>query len=170
MPYPFDLIVNADGEMYCSTFYGIFNSTDNGDNWEDVSSGVGAVFVRSMTFADDGTVYAGLDAGMVYRHSSTTAIDESSSTLPAGFTLEQNYPNPFNGGTRIAFSIPEKMSLQLDVYDLQGKLVKTLAKGEFAAGNHFVTAASGDFSSGIYIYRLTTGSGEVISHKMTILK
>ncbi|MBN1480858.1 T9SS C-terminal target domain-containing protein [candidate division KSB1 bacterium] len=54
------------------------------------------------------------------------------------YALEQNYPNPFNQGTTIFFTIETAESVQLVIYDLDGRLVKTLADGYFDAGRHAV--------------------------------
>ncbi|MBD3376858.1 T9SS type A sorting domain-containing protein [candidate division KSB1 bacterium] len=86
--------------------------------------------------------------------------------VPEEFSLEQNYPNPFNAGTTITFNIPQTESgfVQgtLAVYDLQGRLIKSLANGAFSAGQHQFnwdgTNSDGDMaSSGVYFYHLKAG-------------
>jgi len=57
---------------------------------------------------------------------------------PGQFSLAQNYPNPFNPSTTIEFQLPQASHVTLKIYDLQGRLVKTLADGEFPAGTHRV--------------------------------
>ena len=81
----------------------------------------------------------------------------------ADFELEQNYPNPFNPLTVIRFSLPERAQASLSIYDLHGRLVRTLLKpGRIEAGVHSTvwdgTNDSGkQVPSGIYFYRLTAG-------------
>ena len=79
--------------------------------------------------------------------------------LPEAFTLEQNYPNPFNPSTRIAFSLPQAGHVKLTIYDVLGRVVRTLVSGELAAGTHLVTwkgtnDAGTRVASGIYLYTL----------------
>ena len=79
------------------------------------------------------------------------------------FVLEQCYPNPFNSSTQIRFGIPEAGSVTLKIYNINGELVKTLVDGNMSAGFHQVTWNATDnsgnkISSGIYFYRLTSGT------------
>jgi flagellar hook assembly protein FlgD len=90
------------------------------------------------------------------------------------FELEQNYPNPFNPVTVIRFLLPEPAPVSLSIYDLQGRLVRTLLKpGRIEAGVHSAvwdgTNDSGNqVPSGIYFCRLTAGNYKQ-TKKMLIL-
>jgi uncharacterized membrane protein len=82
---------------------------------------------------------------------------------PAALRLAQNYPNPFNPMTTIEFSVPAAQPVQLAIYDLAGRLVRSLVSGPVTAGPHSVvwngTDQRGDrVPSGTYVYRLDTGS------------
>ncbi|MCB9069089.1 MAG: T9SS type A sorting domain-containing protein [Calditrichae bacterium] len=59
-----------------------------------------------------------------------------------------NYPNPFNPATTIAFTLPQPATVQLDIFDLNGRLVTTIADGSFGVGRHQSTwdgsAANGE--------------------------
>lgn len=95
-------------------------------------------------------------------------------TVPAKFSLEQNYPNPFNPTTDIRFSLPEAATVELKVYNSLGQEVITLARGNYEAGEHSVTWDAHDnndnrVSSGIYIYKLTSGKFTE-QRKMMLLK
>ncbi len=85
------------------------------------------------------------------------------------FSLNQNYPNPFNPTTKISFSIAEKGKVQLKVYDIIGKEVKTLVNGELSAGQYNLTFDASNLPSGIYIYELRTNKF-LESRKMMLLK
>ncbi len=98
--------------------------------------------------------------------------------LPRSWALSQNYPNPFNPSTTIAFDIPgnsaAKQHVTLAVYDIRGRLVKTLISSELEPRNHKVTWNGKDESgkpvpSGIYLYTLKAGE-ERHTCKMTVLK
>jgi len=93
---------------------------------------------------------------------------------PATFALNQNYPNPFNPTTNIEFALPQHETVKLEVYDILGRLVSTLANGDMAAGTYRVTWNGKDtnghsVASGLYLYRLQAGSFTSVK-KMLMLK
>jgi hypothetical protein len=81
----------------------------------------------------------------------------------------QNYPNPFNPSTRIRFNLPEADNVLLRVFDISGQLVATLVDGYLQEGNHDVIFNAQQFSSGIYIYKITTSKTSV-AKRMLLLK
>ena len=90
------------------------------------------------------------------------------------FALAQNTPNPFNPQTKISFELPQSMSASLRVFDLRGRLVRTLIDGPRVAGPQSVVwdgrdARGARVSSGVYLYRLQAGE-LVEQHKMTLVK
>jgi hypothetical protein len=98
-----------------------------------------------------------------------TLIPTHNSPLPNDFVLKQNYPNPFNSTTTIEFVVPNSDFVELSVFDINGKLVKTLFSKKMARGSIKVDFDSLNLSSGVYIYRLTN-STESITKKMLLLK
>ena len=93
---------------------------------------------------------------------------EDENTLPNNFTLYQNYPNPFNPVTIIKYSIAKTGLVDLRVYDNLGREVKTLVNQELTAGNYEVEFSADKLASGIYYYRLISGSLSE-SRKMILL-
>ncbi len=94
--------------------------------------------------------------------------------LPAASMLLQNYPNPFNPSTTIAFVLAERAEVDLSIYDLRGRLVRTVIKRDMEAGDHSVVWDGKDdsgrrVSSGSYLYRLRTND-EVVTRKMIVVK
>jgi hypothetical protein len=97
-----------------------------------------------------------------------------SSAVPESFELYQNAPNPFNPMTDIRYYLPESEHVNLEIFNMNGRKVRTLVDGYKEAGEHVVTwdakNDSGDkVASGIYLYRLRAGDME-ISKKMSLLK
>jgi len=72
------------------------------------------------------------------------------------FQLFQNYPNPFNPVTIIAFQIPHRSYVLLNVYDVLGNEVATLVNEKKPAGSYEVEFSAKGLSSGIYLYQLST--------------
>jgi subtilisin family serine protease len=89
--------------------------------------------------------------------------------LPAPFALGQNRPNPFNPSTTFEFSLPAATHALVQVFDLKGRAVATLADGQYGAGSHSVRWDATEFASGTYFYRIDAG-GRTSVRKMTLLK
>ena len=91
------------------------------------------------------------------------------------YALSDNYPNPFNPTTTIEFSVPKQESVTLNVYDVHGRLVKTLVSGEnYAPGRYSVrwdgTNSERKFvASGIYFARMQAGGFSSV-RKMVLQK
>jgi len=90
--------------------------------------------------------------------------------LPKDIYLSQNYPNPFNPTTTIEFTIPKTEFVKLKIYNLLGQKVASLISEELNSGSYKVDWDAGNFSSGIYIYRLETDKGFVQSKELILLK
>ena len=102
-----------------------------------------------------------------------TGINYSNLEIPENFTLLQNYPNPFNPTTVIRYSIPEgtgrDLSVQLKVYDLNGKEVASLVNDKQSAGSYSVEFDGSKFASGVYFYTLSVGEFKE-TRKMLLVK
>ncbi len=81
----------------------------------------------------------------------------------------ENYPNPFNPSTHISFSIPSDGFVRLSVYDITGRIVRTLVSEFRTAGDHEVKFDGSDLASGVYFYRLDINSA-AHTKRMTMLK
>jgi hypothetical protein len=97
----------------------------------------------------------------------TTATDVN--PVPDVFALHRAYPNPFNPSTLIGYDLPRDSHVSLEIFDLNGRSVKTLINGYFRAGKHQVAWNADQISSGIYLVRLVTGK-KVFNQKITYLK
>jgi hypothetical protein len=109
------------------------------------------------------------NAPVVTVNTDLALANENESALPKEFGIDQNYPNPFNPKTAITFHLPEASHVELEVYNLLGQRVVSLAHGGYEAGSHTVSWEAGENSSGLYLYRLKAG-GKVFTRKMLLLK
>jgi hypothetical protein len=98
-----------------------------------------------------------------------TDLEEALDELPTKLELTQNYPNPFNPSTTILVRLEQNRNVQIDVYNLMGQRVQTLANGYFEAGDHRFHFQANHLSSGVYIYQLRS-EGAVLTRKMTLIK
>ena len=91
-------------------------------------------------------------------------------TAPRIFQLYGNYPNPFNPTTTIEFTVPQDGVVSLKVFDVLGREVATVFKGEAKAGIvEKVVFDASRYSSGLYFAALTF-NGKLLTQKMTLVK
>jgi hypothetical protein len=96
-------------------------------------------------------------------------FEEYAVAAPAQCTLKGNYPNPFNPTTTISFSLVNAGAVKLAVFDISGREVATLVNGYREAGAHNVTFDASNLTSGVYVYRLSSGD-LTVSGKMILMK
>jgi len=89
--------------------------------------------------------------------------------LPNRITLFQNYPNPFNVSTRISFELSEPALVNLNIFDLNGKLVKTLISHTVITGLVSTEWDATAYTSGIYFIQLISGNNTV-ERKLLLIK
>ncbi len=91
------------------------------------------------------------------------------SGLPTTTELHPNYPNPFNAETHIRFSVEKTLHVNISVFNLQGKRVKTLADGAFSPGIYHVVFQGSGFPSGLYFCSMKA-EDSVDTQKMLLMK
>lgn len=115
--------------------------------------------------------------GLYAQRISNATVANLDPVIPAAgpFKLLQNHPNPFNPSTSIGFQISDSAkSYTLEIYNLRGQKVKTLANGYLERGSHIAVWDGTDehgqsVSSGIYQYRLSNGS-QTQNKRMVLMK
>ena len=108
----------------------------------------------------------------------TVAEVQDAPATPTAFKLEQNHPNPFNPSTTISYNVEQAGYVSLKVYDVMGRLVRTLVDNQYVSagyetGYSVVWNGLDDHgqkaSAGLYIYRLQSGAMSM-TNKMILLK
>jgi hypothetical protein len=140
------------------------------------------VYFQFLLFSDGGVEFDGIYIDdievLFYPELETGFGDDNGETpsIPRALTLSQNYPNPFNPMTTIDVEIPGDSGGKalLRIYDVRGKLVRTLADRELKAGSYSFAWDGRDdrgrpVSSGVYIYTLKQAD-TIYTRKMTILR
>jgi len=129
------------------------------------------VVLRFRMYADGAvTAWGWAIDNVIVSSTYVVAVDD----LPAAMALDQNYPNPFNPKTTIAFTLDRSGPVKLQVFDVQGHLVRTLVNETRAAGPYRIDWDGKDnggraAAAGLYMYRLVAGDF-VQQKKMTLLK
>jgi len=105
-----------------------------------------------------------------WRNNEGNSVNREPSTVNRSFTLLPNYPNPFNASTTIPFTLDQKLSVKIVVYNQLGQNVITLFDGIMNSGMHQVNWDAGNVSSGFYLIRLDTQIGYSESRKVMLVK
>lgn len=111
----------------------------------------------------------GIRIAKTWMNTVLTGVNQTSTEVPAEYTLEQNYPNPFNPATKINFSMVKSGNAKLTVFDITGREVAVLVNENLSIGSYTVDFDASKLTSGVYFYRLQTGDF-VQTKKMTLVK
>lgn len=116
----------------------------------------------------------GMAAPLTVQIAGVALGDSSGSPTPANVLLRQNVPNPFNPTTTIPYVLPVTSRVRVAIFDVRGRLVRTLFDREEAAGSHALTWDGRDTGgvavpSGIYFCRLEA-LGKSFTMKMVLAK
>jgi hypothetical protein len=167
----YHVVTNSDGDSLID-----HSEKDLAFNTEDYPDGEYRIFVEATDEYGNSCVDS-----MDVRFIPPTGISDNkppSMDLPRSWALSQNYPNPFNPSTTILFDISgtagAMQPVNLTVYDIRGRRVRTLVDSDLDPGTHKIHWNGRDergqpIASGIYLYTLRAGN-ETFTRKMTVLK
>ncbi|MDP7128581.1 MAG: T9SS type A sorting domain-containing protein, partial [Candidatus Marinimicrobia bacterium] len=140
----------------------IWNSTgvttsglEVGTSWD--FTGIGSQYSETyqlLVAYDENIATLGIDAG---------------NTLPNEFALYPAFPNPFNPVTTISFTTDIEGEIQLDIFDINGRLVDQMNYENISPGTHRTTWDASSLSSGVYFIRLKNNTHHAIQ-KVMLLK
>ncbi len=163
------ILDQADAPLADATVYVSYDGPNSG-TLSGVTSGDGTVYFESTPFKKPATEWCFEVTDVTH---ATHTYDPAANTvtracesgvvyslgrdavLPMEFSLS-NRPNPFNPTTTIEFALPKESYVRLDVFNILGQRVITLADGHFSAGWYSYEWDGSGVASGIYLYRLTT--------------
>ncbi len=140
LPLPGPLTVGANTSSICDSYLYLLNQKGAGTNQ-----------LSQIQLVGDG-------ANLV------TSVQQSPTPeQPSEFQLCSNYPNPFNPSTKIVFYLPRAEFITLTIYNINGREIETLIKGEVPAGEHRLQWSAQGLASGVYLCRMVAkGFSETI--------
>ena len=131
-----------------------------------------------LNIAIESSITSSFDQGIMeidyVRIYEPSTLSSQTQTTPLNFSLHQNYPNPFNPVTSLRYDLPEYGLVNITIYDMMGRIVKTLVNSSQTAGYKSIKwNATNDrkepVSSGLYLYSIQAGEFRQ-TKKMVLLK
>ncbi len=115
-----------------------------------------------------GFIWPGDNSGIEVHGLHVLGVDERP-MLPHDVNLSASYPNPFNAATTIAYTLTKATEVEITVWNVNGRLVRTLVNGSQTAGEHRLAFDATKLASGLYFCRLSTPS-EHFTQKLVLLR
>ncbi len=170
-------VIYAGG--HCIMWLGVFKSSNAGGNWDLINDGLENFGITSLVVSEEDprTLYAGTCGGGVCEYTDTTITgvkEDFIKVAPQETHILQVSPNPFSLKTEIQYAIMSKKFVSLRIFDVSGRLARTLASELKNSGLHIVFWDGRDnigklLPSGVYFVRLETPN-KSITKKIIKLK
>ncbi|MDG1658944.1 MAG: T9SS type A sorting domain-containing protein [Crocinitomicaceae bacterium] len=180
-PASYDAIIdrNDPNIIVVGTSHGVFVTEDGGASWTDASAGFSGTPVYEVrqswrTWAEGnfrpGEIYLGTFGRGIWSSSSYLGVeDDNPYTSIIGDEFKLNllsFPNPTTSTSSVSFNLDATSNVTLRVYNLAGRLVKTLNKKNVAAGSNVIELGVEDLSNGTYIVKFNAGQHEATTKFM----
>jgi hypothetical protein len=159
---------NNSNTVLIGTDFGVWQTTNGGTTWDNVSGEFGNVPVFEMKQAwrtwnegnyIPGRIYIATHGAGIWHSDEYLGTDEYQDNLAKNDFVSDLivYPNPVNSYGNIAFNLNSDSDVNVKVFDLTGKLVATITKKNLSAGEQIIQLGTDELTNGTYIIRLTAG-------------
>lgn len=149
---------------------GVSISLDNGNSWENISTGLPDSVIISAFIIHDSILFAGgyipSSLGTIWRIPISDITNSVRDVLSKSLNI---YPNPAQSAMRISYSIPKHSNVVLNLFDITGKELSTIASEEHDGGSYETIWDSRTLPSGSYILKLTA-CGESVTKVVEVVK
>jgi len=159
--------------LYAGTGAGVFESTTGGSGWTPINDGLDNTDVMTLALNNDLYLYAGTNGSSIYRMLINIGINESGDEDHQQASLVVR-PNPICDKAVLSYCLPKRSSVQLAIYDVQGRLLRILVNESQTAGTHdyvwdICDNSSRTIAAGIYFCKLETDAHTFV-HKLIIVQ
>lgn len=155
----------------------IYRTTNGGLNWgyqiPDTSYNIFRLLFTKFVTGKKGWCYREYDGITTYTGGDTTimaGINSISNIVPKDYVLYQNYPNPFNSMTNVKVQMSKQGFAEIKIFDLTGRLIKTIINKKLSSGEHIFKFDASDFTSGVYFYTLFVDGVRIDMKKAVLIK
>ncbi|MBZ0265005.1 T9SS type A sorting domain-containing protein [bacterium] len=159
--------------LFAATTDGIYTTWDRGETWT-LFQGNWTSPVTAIAFSPDGTdIHIGTQADGIWSfYDYFTDVDDPTDVnqLPTDFEVSAVYPNPFNSTFRVTVELPRSSHLQIELFNINGQLVRSLAEREYSAGIHTLEVGALGIGAGIYFLNVKAMREDAIQRKIVLLK
>jgi hypothetical protein len=172
-----DIFLVGTAEPYIGQYriiYGLGN--DSFSDEKNLNIDVTGLQIRTSTVGDlnadgfDDLLLSTEEGVFAFYNSNISDVeDQNLETRRDIIDLHPASPNPFNPYTTLSFSILNSGHVSLTVYDITGRILKTLINGTMTSGKHSINFDGSGFASGVYLYRLETGT-TIKTGRMLLMK
>ena len=160
------MIVDADNPRWNGT---VLTGSHNWSSSAENSNNENTLIVHDSDIANQ---YLQEFVARYYQFGGTDSVHTSGADAahpPTTVVLAANFPNPFRGSTQVAYAIPTARLVSLRIYDVQGRVIRTLVDGLQPAGRYTVVLHGENLPAGVYLCRLNAG-GVTEQRKLLLLK
>jgi photosystem II stability/assembly factor-like uncharacterized protein len=153
-----------------SNYGHIYFSTDYGDSWTEQNDGFPSASINQLKLCTDPSsgelsLFAATSEGVFQ------AVESSKDNVNLQKKLNvTSYPNPFNSSTIVRFNVIYDANVEMDVYDILGRKVTTLAKGYFKKGVHSISFKANNLASDIYFLISRFNNSNILYNKIVLIK
>ncbi|HOO52470.1 MAG TPA: T9SS type A sorting domain-containing protein, partial [Alphaproteobacteria bacterium] len=119
-----------------------------------------------VTFSETDSV---LGSTTIRMQEAASKIDENDNKLPSNYALH-TYPNPFNASASISFVLDSESDIELNIFDVEGRLQKSIFSGKVNSGQHTFTFNGDKLSTGLFIISLEADGSLVNREKILLIK
>lgn len=137
----------------------VFSSNATGG---DVSIALGGTATGTQPIGGSG-------GSAITRHDGSDPFGAARSVAGTALRLESSVPNPARNTAEIVYALPESGVVELSLYDLTGRVIATIVKGERSAGEHAVVLDVNELATGRYYYALRT-TGGTLTRSLEVVK
>ncbi len=172
------LVTKSDSKtIFVGTEYGVYKTEDGGTSWtvEDGIDPIPVFMIRQQTttpenlVSNPGVIYVATHGRGFYSSESLMGVKEIAQSNKNNISGLKVYPNPISEKGTIGYYLKENTNVDLSIYDMQGKLVKSINLGKQNSGTHTTQFDTAELRSGSYFVMLKAGESKAEA-KLLVMK